>query len=248
MSGYDDYFNKRRKMSAPVSKRSPKLKVRKAAGSFSIWMGIFASILAGGCGWFLTVGEERASNILASLEVSIFGNAEAAAKDAEPAVADKAKTAAVPSEESVIVKAPPKSWSEEEVTLFKKLDSRKKQLDEKEVELTKLEEELQSQKTELEKKLTSLETVRTSIANKLEDKVKVDNSKVDTLVSVYANMKPAQAAKVIESINEDLAVEVLTKMKNKSAAEILNLMNPDVAKKLSERFAGFREPAQAARQ
>ena len=105
---------------------------------------------------------------------------------------------------------------------------------------------MQQQKGELEKKLAALEDVRGKIATKLEDKVKVDQAKVESLVSVYANMKPVQAAQIISGINEDLAVEVLGKMKNKAAAEILNLMDPDKAKKLSEHFAGFREPATAA--
>jgi flagellar motility protein MotE (MotC chaperone) len=136
-----------------------------------------------------------------------------------------------------------KSWTADEISLFSKLEDRKRQLDSRESELNKLEEELQKQKAELEKKLAQLEDVRGKISARLDEKVKVDQQKVEALVSVYASMKPAQAAKVIEGINEDLAVEVLAKMKNKSAAEILNLMDAEKAKKISERYAGYREPA-----
>jgi flagellar motility protein MotE (MotC chaperone) len=60
-------------------------------------------------------------------------------------------------------------------------------------------------------------------------------------------MKPQQAAKVFETIDEDLAVEVLTKMKKKSAADILNLLKADRAQSLSEKYAGYkRKPAAAA--
>jgi flagellar motility protein MotE (MotC chaperone) len=243
MSGYEDYFKRRRTLTKKIPTRQ-----RKILRSSSLWLGVVASILAGGCGWYLSVGDQTAIDLMSRLEISLFGNANAAEeKSADQEKPSEAKPAAGTTAEVLSTKAPPKSWSEEEVTLFKKLEARKKQLDLKEVELTKLEEELQKHKDEIEKRLTSLEEVRSKIASKLEDKVKVDGQKVDTLVSVYANMKPAQAAKVIESINEDLAVEVLSKMKNKNAAEILNLMSSEMAKKLSERFAGFREPAQAAR-
>ena len=53
-------------------------------------------------------------------------------------------------------------------------------------------------------------------------------------------MKPPQAAKVFETLDEDLAVDILTKMKKKNAADILNLLKPERAQSLSEKYAGFR--------
>jgi len=92
----------------------------------------------------------------------------------------------------------------------------------------------------LEKRLSEIEGVRRSIASQLEEKVKVDKERVEQLVQFYSTMKPQQAAKIIESLNEDLAVEVLVKMKKKSAAEIMNLINAEKAQRLSESFAGYK--------
>ena len=77
----------------------------------------------------------------------------------------------------------------------------------------------------------------------LEDKIKADDSKVDTLVQMYTNMKPQQAAKVFETLDEDLVIEILSRMKKKSAADILNLVKADKAQVLSERYTGYRLPA-----
>ena len=140
--------------------------------------------------------------------------------------------------------APKESWTPEEVALFQKLDERKKTLDLKETELQKLEEELQKQKAELDEKIKKLEGMRGEISKTLQTRVADDQVKVDKLVEFYSNMKPQQASKVIETLNEDLAVEVLDKMKKKVAAEIMNMMDAKKARRLSELLTGYqRTPA-----
>lgn len=171
-------------------------------------------------------------------------NGEAASKseekDASPTGANGEKAAA--SSES----AKPggglniRDWSPEELSFFNKLNDRKKELDLREAELNKMEEELQKQKAELDQRIQQLEAMRTEISKTLKTRVASDQEKVDKLVQFYSNMKPQQAAKVIETINEDLAVEVLDKMKKKNAADVLNLMDATKARRLSEMLTGYR--------
>jgi flagellar motility protein MotE (MotC chaperone) len=126
----------------------------------------------------------------------------------------------------------------------KDFKDRKKALDQKEEELKAWEAEIQNQKSELDTKITEIQKLRNDISAQLEERVKADQAKIDTLVQVYTQMKPSQAAKVFEALDEDLAVDILTKMKKKSAADILNLLKADKAQVLSERFAGYaRKPA-----
>ena len=139
---------------------------------------------------------------------------------------------------SVAVEAKP----DESDYLFK-LGERKKQLDVREEELNKYAAEIAKQKDEIEAKLKKLEETRAKISTALEDKIKADDSKVDTLVQMYSNMKPQQAAKVFESLDEDLVIEILSRMKKKSAADILNLVKAEKAQVLAERYAGYRVPA-----
>ena len=124
-----------------------------------------------------------------------------------------------------------------------KLAERKKQLDIREEELNKFASEITKQKEEIELKLKKLEETRSKISVALEDKIKVDDAKVDTLVQMYSNMKPQQAAKVFENLDEDLVIEILGRMKKKSAADILNLIKAEKAQVLAERYAGYRVPA-----
>jgi len=172
--------------------------------------------------------------------------------------AEEAKpSAAVPATaEGTIAAADGKAGSVEKTNLVeaKKLDDtdylfkladRKKQLDKREEELSKQAAQLEKQKAELAEKLTQLEDVRQKISAALQDRIKADDGKVDVLVQMYTNMKPAQAAKVFESLDEDLVIEILSRMKKKSAADILNLIKPEKAQLFAERYTGYRTPASA---
>lgn len=131
-------------------------------------------------------------------------------------------------------------WTEEDISHFSKLNERRRELDQRERELNRLEAELHKQKVELEERLKKLEQVRVEISRTLQDRVKMDQERINTLVEVYSNMKPAQAAGVFEELNEDLAIEILGKMRRKNAADILNLMDPSKARTLSEKFTGYK--------
>jgi flagellar motility protein MotE (MotC chaperone) len=87
------------------------------------------------------------------------------------------------------------------------LAARKKELDQREEELVRREEQVAKLKEEVEGKLKEIQGYRNSIAVLLQDRVATDSAKVDTLVQVYSNMKPSQAAKVFETMDEDLVIE-----------------------------------------
>ncbi|MNL86247.1 hypothetical protein D3C87_2148790 [compost metagenome] len=53
-------------------------------------------------------------------------------------------------------------------------------------------------------------------------------------------MKAPQAAKIFETMDEDLGVEILGRMKKKNAADIMNLLKPEKAQIFTEKFAGYK--------
>jgi flagellar motility protein MotE (MotC chaperone) len=224
--------------------------------SFPIFSAIVATAVLG-AGTVALLRPELAEKWMGRIEIGAFGKAEAAAgagpgpeKSAAPAKAQTAKTAetatsakpAVAQEEKM-----GKGWSDEEMSFFKKLNDRKKEQDLREAELNKMEEELQRQKVELDEKIKRLEAMRGEISQTLKARVASDQEKVDKLVQMYSSMKPQQASKIIESLNEDLAVEVLDKMKKKSAAEIMNAMDSKKAQRLSELLTGYQRMPSSAK-
>lgn len=230
------------------ARRSVSLKKRQ---KFPLFAAVVAIIALISC----TIGflkPDLADNLMSHIEIGAFGKANAETKT-EPKKPE-AKTEPKPSEgavgaaKSAEAKAEPpadfRTWSNEELGFFNKLNDRKKELDQREADLAKLEEELQKQKAELDEKIKQLDSMRADISKTLKTRVAVDQEKVDKLVQFYSTMKPQQAAKVIESLSEDLAVEVIDKMKKKSAAEIMNAMDAKKARRLSELLTGYqRSPA-----
>lgn len=162
------------------------------------------------------------------------------AKTSQDALAKKEKAAESKAEGATTSAPDVKQWSQEELSFFSKLNDRKKELDLREADLNKLEEELQKRQSELDERLKALEAMRAEISKTLKSRVASDQTKVDKLVQFYSSMKPAQAAKVIESLNEDLAIEILDKLKKKNAAEILDMMNAKRARRLSELLTGYQ--------
>lgn len=192
---------------------------------------------------------EKLEKMIDSVEVS-FMTKSTASEAQTPAKAQSEAATTAGKDDKKTEEAVQEKVNNEEVVDFnyiKDFQERKKQLDMREEELKKLEAEMMVQKESVDKKLEEVENIRKQISQQLEERVKADEQKIDTLVQVYSQMKPQQAAKVFETIDEDLAVEVLTKMKKKSAADILNLLKADRAQSLSEKYAGYkRKPAATA--
>lgn len=198
---------------------------------FTSFFGVLATLWALG-------NLEKVEKFFTHVEIQFLGTAHA---ESTPAATEAPAEGANPSKEAVKAEPTKKEWSKDDIDHFVKLNERKRELDLREEELNRLEAELGAQKQELEGKLRKLEETRGQISTVLEERVKVDEQKVDTLVQMYSNMKPQNAAKVFETIDEDLAVEVLGKMKKKNAADIMNLLKPEKAQVLSEKYAGYKK-------
>lgn len=189
------------------------------------------------------VNEDKVAFLLENVELQIFSKSFAQNETNAPAMAEK--KAPVKSsldkfeDEKKASKAGKKTWTQEEVKLFSTLEDRKKALDHREEELNQLQVELEKQRDELQAKLKRLEDLRKNISTKLEEQVDQDEEKVKKLVDVYSNMKPTQAAKIMEKLDEGLAIKILARMKKKSAAAILNLLEPEKGRRLSEKYVGY---------
>jgi flagellar motility protein MotE (MotC chaperone) len=187
---------------------------------------------------------DQIENFLSNMEISMSSAlAEGDSKIAPTKTATEAQTnlqtTAAPALDGSVAQAAGGAPDDSTDYLFK-LAARKKELDQREAELVRREEQVTKLKEEVEGKLKEIQGYRNNIAVLLQDRVATDSAKVDTLVQVYSNMKPSQAAKVFETMDEDLVIEILSKMKKKNAADILNLVKADKAQVLAEKYAGYR--------
>ncbi|AGH96357.1 MotE family protein [Pseudobdellovibrio exovorus] len=243
-TGYDQHF-KKMKQTPQTSATQVKTKSsssvannrRKEKKSFPV-MPLFSFMLIAAAGLLFLENFDSVESYFKKIEISV-GTAQAnETTNAQPVEA----TPVVPA--GTVDKVPTVDAKKVDDTdyLFK-LAERKKQLDQREEELNKLAEKIEKQKVEIAEKLQKLEETRARISTALEEKIRDDDTKVDTLVQMYSNMKPQQAAKVFETLDEDLVIEILGRMKKKNAADILNLIAPEKAQVFAERYTGYRAPA-----
>lgn len=251
-TGYDQHFKKIKQGVVPqgqdarkkirVSRSSRKTQPRRA---FPVAPLISFLFIAGG-GLFLLTQFENIESFLQKIEISmgVAQAAEAKTPEAEKAKEGEKTTESVGTGDQKTLHVDAKKADDSDY-LFK-LAERKKQLDQREEELNKVAAQIEKQKAEIAEKLNQLEETRQKISAALAERIKADDGKVDVLVQMYTNMKPAQAAKVFESLDEDLVIEILSRMKKKNAADILNLIKPDKAQIFAERYTGYRAPANSS--
>lgn len=245
---YDQFFKSARRNAAHQSgaKKIDMNQVRKSLKnqqkpkkSFPIKSFSLFILFAGGL--FLAIESyDTIENYFHKIEIGL-SSAEAQTSSPPPAEKEKVSTGENKKTEIAEVKK-----SADETDFLFKLSERKKELDQREEDLNKKAAEIAKQKEEIEAKLTQLEDYRNRISTLLKDRISSDSGKIETLVQVYSNMKPAQAAKVFETMDEDLVIEILGRMKKKNAADILNLVKIEKAQVLAEKYAGYRGPATAS--
>ena len=94
---------------------------------------------------------------------------------------------------------------------------------------------------ELEAKVTQKSAelaARTEEAKKwLERQQEAANKAQDSLVAIYAKMKPESAAQQLAALNEDTAMAILLKLTSRSASAVLNEMNADRAARIASIMA-----------
>lgn len=110
------------------------------------------------------------------------------------------------------------------------LDERAETLDEREALLTVAEQRLQE-------KMTELEAVRGQIQEMLGALDEQQENQFQSLVGIYENMRPADAAVIFNGLDIDVLINVLDRMREQKSAAIMAGMNPDRARQVTAELA-----------
>lgn len=89
--------------------------------------------------------------------------------------------------------------------------------------------------------LTELGRMRVQLEQMVARESSAAEADLDALVSLYTNMRPAQAAKVMELLEAPRAAAVLLKIPERQAGPILASMDPPAALAVTQEIAGRRE-------
>lgn len=136
--------------------------------------------------------------------------------------------------------------------LLTRLSERREELDRRAGELEQREALLTAAEQRIDQKVAELTQLRGSIEKLLGEVDERQAEQLDSLVRIYENMKPKDAARIFEELDMPVLLSVLERMKEQKTAPILAAMDPMKAKEVTARLVEKRSlPAgeqQAARQ
>ncbi len=158
------------------------------------------------------------------------------APNPEPA-ADAAPSAAPPAD----VLADITRFSQSELDLLQALGERRAKLDQRAAKLAEREGMLRAAETRIDQKIEELKGVQAKIEALVRENDDKKNADMDRLARIYETMKPKQAAKIFEELDQFVLIEVAQRMKNRALAPILAAMDPLKARALTGELARLRE-------
>lgn len=118
---------------------------------------------------------------------------------------------------------------------WQELNTRKEDLDRREQAIAELE-------AKLDQRVKELAALEANLKTMLDQAQKTKDEKLRHLIDVYTNMKPKQAAEVLETLDERIAVKILAGMKGRQAGEILTGVSAKKAATLSEALTRLQLP------
>jgi flagellar motility protein MotE (MotC chaperone) len=145
---------------------------------------------------------------------------------------DERKTKTAKAEPSAQKKTPAPSGSPADMVSY--LEQRETEVKHKEEQLRQKEEYLTQMQQDVEKKLKDLTVIQKEIQAYRNEKEDAQTGKIRSLAKIYGSMKPKEAAKLLENLDDQLVVKIVSTMNADEAASLLGNMDVKKAAKISE--------------
>jgi flagellar motility protein MotE (MotC chaperone) len=129
------------------------------------------------------------------------------------------------------------SASVAEVDVLSSLSKRRTELDAREQDLTMRANLIAAAESRVDGKIAQLKQLQSQIQALLGQRDDADQKQIASLVKTYASMKPKDAARIFNSLNDDVLLAVASQMKPDVLGAILAGMQPDQAQKLTVKLA-----------
>jgi len=128
-----------------------------------------------------------------------------------------------------------------EVNLLQNLSKRREELDRWEANIQIKEAALDATQKRIDEKISQIEAMKKQVSELLEKYNTQEDAKIRSLVKIYENMKPADAARIFDEVEMPILLLVIDAMSEKKASPILAAMNPKKAKQLTVELANERK-------
>ena len=137
-------------------------------------------------------------------------------------------------------------YTQEELDLLQNLTKRRQELEAREAELQLKSKVLEATEKRISDKLGEMKTMETTLSKVVAEYNNQRNSEIKSLVKIYENMKPGDAAAIFNEMEMPILLEVIGQMSERKVAPVLAGMSPKKAKDVTQELAEMRK-SQAAR-
>ena len=171
-----------------------------------------------------------------------------AAKDGQPAAGEKTAEQAIPAalkdepqgQISKLITNDPTLLTPAEIDLLQQLAERRQVLESREQEFELRTGLLAAAESRIDKKVEELKVLRETISGLIKTFDAQQDAKLLSLVKIYENMKPKEAAKIFEALEMDTLLEVAERMKERKLAPIMAKMDPEKARDMTVELSRLR--------
>jgi flagellar motility protein MotE (MotC chaperone) len=155
--------------------------------------------------------------------------ADAPAQNSEPAGQGGAR--------DLLASADPLDMTEAEIELLQQLAKRREKLEQRADTLDRRESLVKAAEKRLTEKVDEMERLRSEIEDLLVKYDEQESKQLTRLVNIYEKMKPKDAARIFEDLDQDVLLKVVERMNERKTAPILAEMRPDKAQQLTIELA-----------
>jgi flagellar motility protein MotE (MotC chaperone) len=132
---------------------------------------------------------------------------------------------------------PGKINSPGERAVLDRLQDRRQELETRNRELDMRESLIKAAEKRLEAKVAELKDMEARVKTAMGNRDKAEAQRFKSIVAMYENMKPKDAARIFDRLEMKILMDVSTRMNPRKMSEILAQMSPDAAERLTVELA-----------
>lgn len=141
----------------------------------------------------------------------------------------------------------PTLLTQSEIDLLQRLAERRVEIDARAQELETRTAMLAAAETRIDGKIQEFKALQATIDSLVKDYDQQQSAKLLSLVKIYENMKPKDAARIFEELEMDTLLQVVERMKERSLAPVMAKMNPQRAREITVELNQLRKLPEQAR-
>ncbi|MDY0008629.1 MAG: hypothetical protein RBS08_02890 [Bdellovibrionales bacterium] len=136
-------------------------------------------------------------------------------------------------------------FSAAEIEVLQSLARRREEIEKREQTLAAQEALLKAAEQEVDRKIAELNKLRSELESLLGQQEKMEDERITSLVKIYENMKPKEAAAIFNTLDMDVLLAVISRMAERRSSPILANMDTNKARLVTIRLAEQRKLPQA---